>query len=44
MDDRIDQFDERLERRQQQLRDRFANVQSTIRSLASQQQAISARL
>lgn len=44
LDDRIDQFDERLERREEQLRERFANVQSTIRSLASQQQAISARL
>jgi flagellar hook-associated protein 2 len=44
LDGRIEQFNERLDRREQQLRERFARVQSTIRSLASQQQALSARL
>ncbi len=40
LDDRIEQFDERLERRQQQLRDQYSQVQSTIRSIANQQQAL----
>jgi flagellar hook-associated protein 2 len=44
LDGRIEQFNERLERRQQQLRERYAQVEKTIRSLASQQQALSARL
>ncbi|MFB6273799.1 MAG: flagellar filament capping protein FliD, partial [Salinibacter sp.] len=44
LDDRIQQFNDRLNRREQQLRERYARVQKTIRSLASQQRALSARL